>query len=62
MEVNKAQIRDRLVEAARKFGQTVEEHAADQIADMKTSALDSIIRASAISFVLGFLLCLTVIK
>ncbi len=48
----KAAIRAR----AQMFGQTIEHAAADQIEDMKTQALDSILRGAIFGFVLGLVL------
>jgi hypothetical protein len=58
----KQEMKDKLVEAARRLGKTVEEHAADQLVDMKTSARDSIIRGAVFGAVIGFALCLTFVK
>jgi hypothetical protein len=56
MELNRekvAAIRKELVEKAQAMGKTIEALAADQIADMRTQAKDSIIRAAVIGFILG---------
>lgn len=49
-------LRDDIVVQAKKLGKSVEEHAADQIADMRTDALDSIFRAAIVSAALGVIL------
>ena len=58
--------RDRIVAEARILGVTVQEHAADQIADMKTTARDSIIRTavvcSCLGTIIGFILCMVLVK
>ncbi len=52
--------RDELVQqlgvAARKAGKEINEQMIDTIADMKTSAMDSIIRVGVMCFVVGVLL------
>jgi len=53
--VQRAKIRDDLLAKARQFGVAVEEHAADTIADMKTSARDSILRMSGLFLCIGLI-------
>lgn len=48
-----AEIRQELVAKAQALGKTIEAHAADQIADMRTEAKDSIIRAAVAGFIGG---------
>lgn len=49
-------LKQQLGVAARKAGQEINEHMLDTIADMRTSAMDSIIRVGVICFVVGVLL------
>jgi hypothetical protein len=50
------QIRDELFAAAMRAGKTIEEHAVDEIADLHTSARDSILRAAIVCSALGVVL------
>lgn len=57
---------DRLVAEARIAGKAIHEHAADTIADLNTSARDSIIRAAVVcgaaGTIFGFVVCMAFVK
>lgn len=54
--MNRQELIDKLREDAARFGRSVEAQAVDQLADMKTSARDSIIRAGVVALIVGVLI------
>jgi hypothetical protein len=55
-ETDVSKVRARLRAGAQMVGKTIEEHAADTITDLKTSARDTVIRVGVIMFLCGLFL------